>query len=128
MDQEPPDLASNKLLLTLVAFAVIAAGAGARQFQAALDEGVPIPARAKPAPGTDGHMTVYQPSTDRLWEFWRAVQRPDGWHASWGGAMKRVSRSPGYYTDRSWPGRSGFNWGSTATSLPVAGGTITMRE
>ena len=103
-------------------------GPWGRTLQAVLDEGVPIPPRARPSPGTDGHMTIYQPSTDRLWEFWRAVKRPDGWHASWGGAMKRVSRSPGYYTDKSWPGRSWFNWGSTATSLPVAGGTILIDE
>jgi hypothetical protein len=97
----------------------------------ALAPGVPIPAGAKPAAGTDEHMTVYQPSTDRLWEFWGASKRPDGWHARWGGAMQHVSTDPGYYTRSSWPGlrsAEGWNWGSTASSLPVAAGLVTGKE
>jgi hypothetical protein len=31
---------------------------------------VPIPPGAKPAAGTDKHMVIYQPATDRMWEFW----------------------------------------------------------
>ena len=96
-----------------------------------LADGVPIPANAAPATGSDGHLTVWQPSSDTLWEFWRARQEADGWHASWGGAMRGVSRSPGYYTGAAWPGlrgRDGWTWGSTATSLPVAAGTVTLAE
>jgi hypothetical protein len=96
-----------------------------------LDDGVPIPKGARPAKGTDGHLTVWQPATDTLWEFWKAVKRPDGWHASWGGAMRHVSRSPGYYTDNAWAGlprSQGWNWGSTAASLPVIAGTILIDE
>jgi hypothetical protein len=107
------------------------AGAWAADLQRALDQGVPIPPNAKAAAGTDQHMTIWQPSTDRLWEFWRAQRRADGWHASWGGAMQHVSSSPGYYSSRSWPGlkgTQGYNWGATATSLPVVGGTIRMDE
>jgi hypothetical protein len=99
--------------------------------QRVLDQGVPIPKGARPAKGTDGHLTVWQPATDTLWEFWKAVKRPDGWHASWGGAMRRVSRRPGYYTDAAWSGlppSHGWNWGSTATSLPVVAGTILIDE
>jgi hypothetical protein len=102
-------------------------GPWGKSLEAAFASGVPIPKRARPAAGTDGHMTVYQPSTDRLWEFWRAVKKPDGWHASWGGAMTDVSSNPGYYTDAAWPG-AGHNWGSTGTSLPVVGGTMLIRE
>jgi hypothetical protein len=97
----------------------------------ALHGGVPIPAGARPAAGTDGHLTIWQPSSDTLWEFWKAVKRRDGWHASWGGAMQHVSRNPGYYTATSWTGLSasqGWNWGSTATSLPVIAGTIMIDE
>lgn len=90
-------------------------------------EEVPIPPGAKPARGTDGHMTVWQPSTDRLWEFWRARQETDGWHASWGGAIENVSQSPGYYTAQSWPGAS-HHWGATATGLSVIGGVMTLEE
>lgn len=88
---------------------------------------VPIPGRAKPAAGQDRHMTIWQPSTDRLWEFWQARHASDGWHASWGGAIRRVSRSPGYYTASAWPGAR-RNWGATASSLPVVGGTITVDD
>ncbi len=91
-------------------------------------ENVPIPRGARPAPGTDGSMTIWQPSTDTLWEFWQASRRSDGWHASWGGAIKHVSQSRGYYTPNSWPGLSASNWGGTATSLPVIGGTMTVRD
>ena len=88
---------------------------------------VPIPHYARPAAGQDRHMTVWQPSTDRLWEFWGTRRAADGWHARWGGAIRHVSRSPGYYTASAWPG-SRRNWGATATSLPVIGGTMTVDE
>jgi hypothetical protein len=88
---------------------------------------VPIPPNARAGAGTDGHLTIWQPSTDRLWDFWKAVKRRDGWHAMWGGAMQDVSGSPGYFTPQSWPGSRSF-WGSTATSLPVIAGTILVRE
>lgn len=90
-------------------------------------QAVPIPANAAPAAGTDAHMTVWQPSTDKLWEFWHAKKLADGWHADFGGAIANVSTSPGYFTDTSWAGSS-WAWGATATSLPVAGGTMMVSE
>jgi hypothetical protein len=98
-----------------------------RRTLAAAFQHVPIPADARPARGRDAHMTVYQPSTDRLWEFFHARHEADGWHAAWGGAMEHVSKSPGYYSTASWPGAQ-INWGATATSLPVAAGVITLAE
>ncbi len=98
-----------------------------RRSLASVFEQVPIPADAKPARGRDAQMTVYQPSTDRLLEFFHMRRESDGWHAAWGGAMEHVSQSPGYYTTSSWPGAR-TNWGATATSLPVAAGVITMAE
>jgi hypothetical protein len=89
---------------------------------------VPIPPNAQPAAGTDGHLTVWQPSTNRLWELWRASRDSSGhWHASWGGAMEDVSDNPGYFGPSSWPGAQS-NWGATATSLPVIAGTVTLAE
>ena len=35
---------------------------------------VPIPDNAQPAAGTDAEMTIYQPSTDTLWETWLTSQ------------------------------------------------------
>jgi hypothetical protein len=88
---------------------------------------VPIPRDARPATGQDRHMTIWQPSTDRLWEFWQARRKRGRWHARWGGAIRNVSKSPGYYTPAAWPG-AGYNWGATASSLPKIGGTITVDE
>jgi hypothetical protein len=45
--------------------------------------------------------------------------------------MQHVSTSDGYYTASAWPGlrvSDGWNWGATASSLPVAAGLITGRE
>jgi hypothetical protein len=89
---------------------------------------VPIPADAKPAAGTDAHMTVWQPSTGRLWEFFKARKLADGWHANFGGSMQKVTSSPGYYTTDAWPGLSQTWWGATATSLPVIAGTMMIKE
>ena len=43
---------------------------------------VPIPPGAKPAAGSDRHMVVWQPDTDRMWEFWR-MRRAGGALARW---------------------------------------------
>jgi hypothetical protein len=91
-------------------------------------EAVPIPPNAAPALGPDAHLTVWQPSTDRLWEFFKARKLDDGWHADFGGAMSSASRSTGYFDTDSWPGLSQSWWGATATSLPVIAGTIMISE
>ncbi len=81
---------------------------------------VPIPANAEPSAGTDGEMSVYQASTDTLWEF-RKVRKnlSGGWEACWGGRLQQASKSPGYF-----PGY----YGTTATSLPFLGGQVTAEE
>jgi hypothetical protein len=89
--------------------------------------GVPIPRNARPADNPDRSMVVWQPSTDRMWEFFMLRKASDGWHARWGGAMRRVSRSDGRYQASSWPGASG-RWGATATSLPLVAGLILTSE
>src|SRR5437764_100861 len=53
----------------------------ASTLRSALSGGVPIPAGAQAAAGGDAHMTVYQPSTDTMWEFYHASSESDGWHA-----------------------------------------------
>jgi hypothetical protein len=88
---------------------------------------VPIPNDAKPAVPPDRHMTIWQPATDTLWDFFGARKVSDGWHAEWGGAIRHVSKSPGYYTRAAWPGAS-RSWGATASSLPVIGGTMLIDE
>src|SRR3954452_17055503 len=105
--------------------------AGALSLRSLLASGVPIPAGAQPAAGGDAHMTIYQPSTDTMWEFWHASLESDGWHADWAGAMQHVSSNPGYYSNAAWDGLDplqGWNWGSTASSLPMIGGTVMISE
>jgi hypothetical protein len=88
---------------------------------------VPLPANAQPAAGTDSQLTVYQPSTDRMWEFWDMRHLSDGWHARWGGAIQSTSKSPGFYSTNSWPGALPV-WGASATSLPLVAGTMTLAD
>jgi hypothetical protein len=88
---------------------------------------VPLPAGARPAAGSDAQLTVWQPSSDRLWEFWRMRKAGDGWHAQWGGAMRHASQNPGMFTADAWPGASS-HWGATSTSLPLVGGLITLGD
>jgi hypothetical protein len=102
-------------------------GAWATSLQKALNA-VPIPPTAQPASGPDAHMTIWQPSTDRLWDLYYARKLADGWHAEFGGAMNSVSTSTGYYSKDSWAGLSDWYWGATASSLPVIAGTMRIDE
>lgn len=86
----------------------------ARQWKA-----VPIPVHAQAADGTDAEMTIYQPSSDTVWEFWRARKHDGAWQACWGGRMERASHSDGVFAQ---------HYGTTATSLPFIGGQITAEE
>jgi hypothetical protein len=88
---------------------------------------VPLPAEAQPAGGRDRHLVVWQPSSDRLWEFWHLSAGADGWQAEWGGAIENVSESTGVYGPESWPG-AWPTWGATASSLSVLGGLITLGD
>ena len=88
---------------------------------------VPLPRGAHPAAGTDHHLVVYQPSRDRMWEFFGLVRTHRRWHTNWGGAMRHVSRNPGIFGPRAWPGAKTW-WGATATSLPLLGGLMRIDE
>jgi hypothetical protein len=88
---------------------------------------VPMPPEAKPAAGTDRDLVVWQPSTDKLWEFWGLEKTEEGWQAKWGGAMDSASSDPGVYGPEAWPGAQP-GWGVSATSLSVAGGLITLED
>ena len=88
---------------------------------------VPVPPKAQPAKGTDGRLVIWQPSSDKLWDFWRAVHKKDGWHASWGGATQDVSSASGLPDAASWPGAQPW-WGTSGCSLGVVGGLITIED
>ena len=80
---------------------------------------VPIPAYAEQSRGTDGEMTVYQPSTNTVWEFWQAKKVDGKWMACWGGRLQNANTSNGVFYK---------HYGTTATSLPFLGGQITAEE
>jgi hypothetical protein len=88
---------------------------------------VPLPPGARPAAGTDKHMVVWQPSTDRLWEFWHLEHASSGWRAAWGGAMQNASSNLGVYGPGAWRAASA-SWGASASSLSLAGGLITLED
>jgi outer membrane biosynthesis protein TonB len=88
---------------------------------------VPLPSNAQPAAGSDEHLVVWQPSTNKMWEFW-GLEKPKGtWQASWGGAMENVTSNKGVYGSDAWAGSS-TSWGASASSLPIAGGLITFED
>lgn len=132
-------------------------GTVAASIEYMFEDGVPIPDEARPAhpfPG-DQHMTIYQPSTDKLWTFWKArkwevdgpspaagqaagvsdavLNRP-GWHCQYGGAMINMTKSPGYFEKygegpTAWPHPSNtYSVGETATKIPKAFGLIKHGE
>ena len=80
---------------------------------------VPIPDYAKPAKGTDAEMSIYQATTDTLWEFWNMRKVDGSWQACWGGRLKNASKNEGVFN---------HSFGTTATSLPFIGGQITAEE
>jgi hypothetical protein len=88
---------------------------------------VPLPADAQPAAGTDGDLFVWQPSSEKLWEFWRLARRSGKWQATWGGAMEHVSSASGVYESNAWPGAQPW-WGVSASSLSLVGGVVTIED
>jgi len=108
---------------------IVRAGARQRRVRVTLDTvypplkrafaSVPIPPGARPAPGGDRHLVVWQPATDTMWEFWLMQRKRDGWHARWGAKIGHVSRSPGINPSPT---------GATASGLPLVGGLMTLPE
>jgi hypothetical protein len=89
---------------------------------------VPLPRLPAPASGTDRPLVVWQPSSDKLWEFWGMKRELDGgWKAAWGGAIDDVSGSSGAYGPRAWRGATGA-WGASASGLSIVGGLITFGD
>ena len=98
-------------------------GSYAHELRQELARGVPIPAGAKPAAGTDAHLVVWQPGTNTMWELWRARLVAGRWYASFGGEIPDESGFDGAFFSP-----SGIEFGATASSLALAGGLITFGD
>ncbi|HEY8965166.1 MAG TPA: hypothetical protein VIM58_01910, partial [Candidatus Methylacidiphilales bacterium] len=81
-------------------------------------QNVPWPSGAV-GTGADSHCVIYQPSTNRMWEFWRVAGTYPNITAEWGGVLGNVTRSDGILPNP---------YGATATGLPLVGGMITLSE
>ena len=96
--------------------------------RAAFSAGVPIPPHAQAASGTDGQLIIYQPSSDTMWELWRARKDLAGvWRATYGGVIVGVSKNPGHYEDVQAPFQS-HTWGGPSSSIPNLPGLMTLEQ
>jgi hypothetical protein len=82
-------------------------------------QAVPIPSYAEPAAGADGEMVVFQPSTQTVWEFWKARKNGSQWEACWGGRLQSVGTHSGIFPNP---------YGVTSTGLAVLGGQLGINE
>jgi hypothetical protein len=119
-----------------------------------LANGLPLPPGLTAPPDADAEVTVIQPDwvrpgggygyTGRLYELW-VTKDPSqsgglGWTAYWGGRMVDVmARKNGHWSDWWWGdagvdswGANGVaedhNWGAQATSIPLVGTIISLRD
>ena len=81
---------------------------------------VPIPDHAVASAGTDGHIAIYDPTTDRLWEFWQFQWLDKNTPmAAWGGRIDNVSQS-----DAAFPAP----FGVSASGLAFPAMAVTIAE
>jgi hypothetical protein len=81
---------------------------------------VPTPKNLIVSQGTDESTTIYQPSTDTYWDFWRAQEDASGhWSACWGGVIRHYSKNPGIFKNP---------LGASASGLPLGAFTIRISE
>jgi hypothetical protein len=81
---------------------------------------VPTPANLIVSQGTDESTTIYQPSTDTYWDFWRAQKDASGhWSACWGGEIRHYRHNPGIFKNP---------LGASASGLPLGAFTIRISE
>jgi hypothetical protein len=118
------------------------------KLKAMMATGLPIPADWQPQADSDAEGCFYQPDyvspylgqRGRLYEGWKLAKGPDGWTAQWGGRMTNCEANPGHFVSWEYSGYQYTNpghpdstyqnrlWGTTATSLPLLGGTITVED
>ena len=89
---------------------------------------VPIPNGAIQSPGGDGWITIHQPTTDRLWEFWKFYRDARGrWHATAGRRYDKYSQSTGRRPNDT-AGTNSPETGTGGAGLALPGGMITLKD
>ena len=78
------------------------------------------PASAKPAPGSDGHADIVDPTTNIIHSFWQLKQVGTQWTA--------VQYSWTRLDGRGWPDPAHYYQGARATGVPASGGLIRIHE
>jgi hypothetical protein len=77
-----------------------------------------IPRTAQPDPSGDGHLAVYDPRTQREWDFWRGTFSGSAWSTGAGAAVSTLG-------DGTAPGGT---VGANAANFPLLGGLIRPEE
>lgn len=81
---------------------------------------VPIPVDAIPTIGSDSQITIHDPASDQIWEFWMMRRNSNGrWSACWGGRIDKLSKNIGSFPTY---------FGTNATSTLGAAGAISIAE
>lgn len=81
---------------------------------------VPVPRGAVGSAGSDSEVSIYQPATNRLWEFWKFQRAASGrYSACWGGEITDVSGNPGVFP---------YPYGATASGLALAAFVLRAHE
>lgn len=80
---------------------------------------VPIPTDMVAPTGVDKELTVYDPQSDQLWDFWGVEKTSTGWAACAGGRIDKVSQNRGMFQP---------TYGASASGLAIVGGSITLKD
>jgi hypothetical protein len=84
-------------------------------------QNVPLPANVRPATGSDAQLVLIQPSTGKMWEFWKLRKDANGvWRAGWGGWDDDYRTDDGVY--------DGSNFGAAGSGLALLGGMPRLAE
>jgi hypothetical protein len=102
----------------------LSVASGCNAFTADTGTTAPIPANATAGASSDGILTVYQPSSETLWEFWVASKTASGWSACWGGKLD-MATTDGVFPNPYGETASGIaNLATEITDADVASGSI----
>ncbi len=96
----------------------LAVANGCNSFLPSTGTSVPVPAYAHLNGSGDNPLVVYQPSSGRDWELWKATPGPGGYEACWGGRLD-MSSSNGVFP---------YNYGLSATGISYLATTITEAD